>query len=63
MTASTMRAPESGTLCETSVVSSSWMKIAPATVPTMRTWPPLRAVPPTTTAVMALSSSRATHMM
>ena len=56
ISASTMRAPESGTLCETSVVSSSWMNTAPTTVPRIRTWPPESAPPPTTTAVMAVSS-------
>lgn len=56
MTAWTMRAAESGTSWETSVVVSSWMKTAPTTVPRILTWPPLRAPPPTTTAVIAVSS-------
>ena len=36
----------------------SCMSRAPASVPTIRTWPPVSGVPPTTTAVMALSSMR-----
>ena len=53
-----MRVAESGRLCVISVAEISCISIAPASVPTIRTWPPDNGVPPTTTAVIALSSIR-----
>ncbi len=42
--------------CWISVAEISCISTAPATVPSTRTLPPLNGVPPTTTAVIALSS-------
>ena len=56
ITAWIMRAPESGRLWVISVAAISCISSAPASVPTIRTRPPDSGVPPTTTAVIALSS-------
>ena len=54
----TIRVAESGRLWVISVAEISCISIAPASVPTIRTLPPDSGVPPTTTAVIALSSMR-----
>ncbi len=54
----TIRVAELGRLWVIKVAAISCISIAPASVPTMRTRPPDKGVPPTTTAVIALSSMR-----
>ena len=56
MTAWIIRATESGRLCWITVAVMSCISSAPISVPRIRTRPPDSGVPPTTTAVIALSS-------